>query len=248
MAGRWMAFQKVFWYDMQLTGIRTELCVLLSIATVLGAGSCLLAQRWSEVERDGCQVVWRGEGILAFTLAMTLITAGCRATKPPITQHAAQTALHSRAHCSDSGWYEPAELRITSRTNARGCSSNTNHCPNHCTTTVNRCCEPAVSEPVTEPISKIVDASTNPVVPAAAVSVPPLVLSEPAQLASNEASTTAVNQASLAGPPLAKVEQQPTNGRDVNGRDVNGRDVKSRMIAFRMSNYALKMCDRAWLP
>ncbi len=43
------------------------------------------------------KLVWRGEGILAFTLAMTLITAGCRATKPPITQHAAQTALHSRA-------------------------------------------------------------------------------------------------------------------------------------------------------
>ncbi len=42
-------FQKVFWYDMPLHAIRNELFVLLSIAILLGALACLLAQRWSKI-------------------------------------------------------------------------------------------------------------------------------------------------------------------------------------------------------
>lgn len=42
-------FQKVFWYDLPITALRTELFVLASIAIILGAVSCLLAQRWSKI-------------------------------------------------------------------------------------------------------------------------------------------------------------------------------------------------------
>lgn len=42
-------FQKVFWYDLPITALRTELCVLASIAIVLGAGACHFAQRWSKL-------------------------------------------------------------------------------------------------------------------------------------------------------------------------------------------------------
>lgn len=42
-------FQKVFWYDLPLTAIRTELFVLMTIAIVLGAAACCLAQRWRRI-------------------------------------------------------------------------------------------------------------------------------------------------------------------------------------------------------
>lgn len=40
-------FQKIFWYDLPLNAIRGELCVLLSMAVILGMASRLLAVRWS---------------------------------------------------------------------------------------------------------------------------------------------------------------------------------------------------------
>lgn len=42
-------FQKVFWYDLPLSAIRTELAVLVSIALLLGFTSRIMAQRWSTV-------------------------------------------------------------------------------------------------------------------------------------------------------------------------------------------------------
>ncbi len=42
-------FQKIFWYDMPLSGIRVELCVLWAIAAILGCSARLLAYRWSAV-------------------------------------------------------------------------------------------------------------------------------------------------------------------------------------------------------
>lgn len=39
-------FQKVFWYDLPLTALRSEISVLLGIAILLGAASRWMARRW----------------------------------------------------------------------------------------------------------------------------------------------------------------------------------------------------------
>ncbi len=39
-------FQKIFWYDLPLSAIRAEVCVLLAISMILGLAARLLAQRW----------------------------------------------------------------------------------------------------------------------------------------------------------------------------------------------------------
>ena len=40
-------FQKVFWYDLPLSEIRSEVLVLLAISLLLGLVASLLARRWS---------------------------------------------------------------------------------------------------------------------------------------------------------------------------------------------------------
>ena len=40
-------FKKIFWYDQPVSAIRTEVCVLLLIALILGLLSALLVRRWS---------------------------------------------------------------------------------------------------------------------------------------------------------------------------------------------------------